>query len=198
MFRINIAWLALIGCVAPITNARADLLPPGHKSVKHEMVFVESEPLSSHRIIATPTRGFSGVEEIEPGKPFRFSSKYGTRLYSVPENIELPKKFDLDFFEQWPSCDPPVRETKSVPIVSPVKSKLTTVRLASVSPDGLIIEVVSDESFDWTGKPANVLRFYWPLFVPVFLGGTLCFWMARRKRARKNADAEPDRQADTV
>ena len=100
----------------------ADLIPPGNKGVSHKLVFVDSPLLKSHRLIATPVRGFGGHEEVQPDRPFHFSTKYGTRLYVVPSDFVPPTKVNPGEPLPFPSCDVPVSSTTYVPIFSPIAS----------------------------------------------------------------------------
>jgi hypothetical protein len=125
----------------------ADLIPPGQKGVTHQLVFVDSPALAQHRLVAAPVHGFRGTTEVVAGQPFDFSSKYGTRLYVIPKEVVPLPEFDPNLYSQWPSAEPPVGEITSVPVVSPVTSILTKVRLADVTSGLPKLEVVMDEKF---------------------------------------------------
>lgn len=138
----------------------ADLIPPGFKSVEHKLVFVESQMLQDHRLVAAPVRGFKGVAEIQAGIPFRFSSKYRTRFYLVPKDMDLPSDFDQEQFANWPSVEPPCTEVSVAPLISTVASALTTLRLAGIASDGsLQIEIVKHQIFDSFGNRAGMVNF---------------------------------------
>ena len=130
-------------------DASADLLPTGHKSVQHRLVFVDSPALQNQRLIATPIRGFGGIAEIRVGEPFPFSTKYGTKIYAVPDDFDPLKKLDypLDFV----SSDPPVDDITSISILRSTSEIETRCKLVSVSDSILLIEVVGETRFDELG-----------------------------------------------
>lgn len=175
--------LVVVSSLAWSGKVTADVLPVGHKSVKHELVFVESDALSGNRIVAAPIAGFSGQFEIEPGKPFRFSSKYGTRFYVIPDSVNL-SDYDRDQYQSWISSNPPISEIKSLPLVSPVKSALTTLRLVGVEDDTLNVELVRHEEFDRNGNTVTELqKKFWKFaswFTPwlaFIVGIVICGWL---------------------
>jgi hypothetical protein len=146
-------WLILVSF--PAASVWADLIPPGHKAVKHELVFAESEALNSCRLVAAPVRGFHGATEIRAGQRFRFSTKYGTRFYVIPDDVDLLPEFDRELYAQWPSAEPPVSEMKSNSLISPVTSAVTTLKLSEVSSEAPTIELVSHAEFDGAGQTAT-------------------------------------------
>jgi hypothetical protein len=115
--------LLLLSLGAP---ARSDILLPGHKPISHQLVIAPSEHWTGRRIVAAPVRGFGGTHVVEPGVPFDFSSKYGTRLYVVPEAEALPDVVDDPWKTSHVSADIPVSEVASVPVTSPSTSIVTT------------------------------------------------------------------------
>lgn len=130
----------------------ADLIPFGHKSVQHHLVFVDSPALKENRLIAAPIRGFSGFEEITAGHRFSFSNKYHTRIYRVPFDYEPPKGVFHDEPLRFPHADPPVVSITSVPIFLNISRIETKCQLISVSDDTLAIEVLEQCKLDVTGK----------------------------------------------
>jgi hypothetical protein len=80
-------FLVLPSLAAPTSS---DVLLPGMKRVEHRLVLEPSELWTGRRIVAAPVRGFGGTHVVEPGVPFAFSTKYGTRLYVVPEAEAIP------------------------------------------------------------------------------------------------------------
>lgn len=182
--------------------AVADVLPPGHKSVHHELVFVASDALSASRLVAAPTAGFHGVAVIKPGERISFSSKYGTKFYLVPNDQPLPTDFDRDQFAQLLQVSPPVHEISSVPWTSSVSSALTVLKLESVSDSGLVITVVEHSELDSMGNIADTSRSWLIVVAVVVVGLFLCVvarhWFWRVYSARRSPGAaEPD-HADRV
>ncbi len=121
----------LAAAAAPAAGAAglADLLPPGHRSVVHEIVVLADPALEDLQLVAAPYPGFAGVVPVEPGVPFRFSSKYGTRLYGLPRGAEVPDRFAPESFP--PECVlmGPFAEVASAPALSPLARVLTTYRV---------------------------------------------------------------------
>ena len=179
-----ISWIAV--------PAFADLIPPGMKSVRHELVFVPSDSLQTHRLIAAPTRGFGGVEEITPGERFHFSSKYGTRIYVLPGDAALPDDFDRELFSEWPSSEPPIGEISAVSMTSSVASALTTLRLTDVVDGQPMLEIVLHEEFTASGQPATLARSLVRPFVlvPIACGIMLVVWWCVRRRSARSKIAE--------
>lgn len=178
--------------------ATADVLLPGHKSVEHELVFEDSDLFNEHRLIAAPIRGFSGVEEIQPGKPFRFSSKYGTKFYIVPRDAELAK-FDRDAFDQWPNVAPPINEIKSVPVTSFVASATTTLGFASLNEGYPVIEKVSHVELDRWGNEASATRSTLMFGLTIAAGLAFCLLAIRRiKSSRKRQQLADEISAEAA
>ena len=166
--------LVLLSLAAP---ARSDILLPGTKSVSHQLVIEASEHWTGKRIVAFPVRGFGGTHVVEPGKPFDFSSKYGTRLYVVPESEPVPQSVDPSWTAGHVAADIPVSEVSSVPLTSPLESIVTTLRIREL--DGARFELaVVDETK--RHDPWLIAA----LCAAALLGGLgLCFLIRRRKRA---------------
>ena len=165
-------------------EGKADILPPGYRSISHQLVFESSPLFDDYCLVAAPIRGFGGIHVVVPGQPFQFSSKYGTRLYLIPESVAEKLKFDREYFDQWPSTLPPVSEIRSVPLISPVASVVTTVRFANLQGGKPNIIVVDHKELDSGGKPASYLRAYWWLIFPVVGGVVVLAGVFRRLRSR--------------
>lgn len=177
--------------VGPLPATLADILPPGHRAIKHELVFVESDLLSDHRLIATPTRGLRGAVEVKAGQPFSFSTKYGTRLYIAPDDAALPENGKSDVAPDWLSAEPPIHDIRSVPWYSPVESALTTCRLAAVGPDGPQIDLVEHVTLDAQGRPASGLRRTWLLAAIAAVGLLGCLGLYIFRRVHKSSSQQP-------
>ena len=67
--------------LALASEAAPDILPPGHKSVRHQLALEIGEGQAEAKFVAWPIAGLRGAGLIEPGQPFSFSTKYGTRIY---------------------------------------------------------------------------------------------------------------------
>ncbi|MEE2939379.1 MAG: hypothetical protein VX460_03230 [Planctomycetota bacterium] len=173
-----IAALAALLAAAP-AGAR-DLIPPGHRPVVHELVFEQLELPPGTRLVATPVRGFGGVEVVRQGAPFRFSSKYGTTFFLVPEgeDITAPEPGrDLDH----PSAAPPLGEIRSLPLVNPVARVLTTLALDGVEAGELRLRVVEEARFDATGEPIGPGT-YAPWIAVLLLGVIAVHELGKRRR----------------
>ena len=174
----GVVWLLVLWT----SVAWADVIPPGHKSVDHELVFEDSLLLAEYRLIAAPTAGFHGVVVIKPNEPFSFSTKYGTKFYLVPKDEPLPTDFDRESFSKWLHCSPPVHEISSVPWTSPISSVLTVLRLDAITDTGPVVAVVHSSERDSAGQLVGQTEFErrWVIGGTVVLVGLgLCF-LARR------------------
>ncbi len=165
----------------------ADLIPPGHKGVTHQLVFVDSPALAQHRLVAAPIRGLHGAEEVSAGHPFEFSSKYGTRLYLIPEDVMPLPEFDRELYSQWPSEEPPVGEITSVPMISPVASIVTKVRLVSATSGPPKMELVAEEELDDSRTPVSWKNYLWRPLILVPAGIAILFLTVRILRRRRVA-----------
>lgn len=164
-------------------SVQADLIPPGNKSVTHKLVFQDSPLLESHRLIAMPTRGFGGHEEIQAGRPFYFSSKYQTRIYAVPKDYRPPSKRASGEPLPFPTGEIPIASTTYVPLLSPVASLLSTVRLVDVDETTINIELVGHEEFDDLGNPVSLGSVLIPLSVISMCGLVGCIAIWRRTKS---------------
>jgi hypothetical protein len=162
-------WGVVFGFLLTQTAA-ADLIPPGHKGVEHLLVFEKSPALEQHRLVAAPVSGFRGTTEVRAGQRFSFSSKYGTRFYLIPKEVTSLPEYDRDLYSQWPSVAPPVNEVASVPIVSPVNSVLTTLRLADVTSGQPQIEVVADQEMGDNNRAVSWKSHVWRPLVLIPVG----------------------------
>ncbi|MEC8511476.1 MAG: hypothetical protein VX015_04965 [Planctomycetota bacterium] len=173
-----IAALAALITAAP-AGAR-DLIPPGHRPAVHELVFDRLELPPGTRLVATPVRGFGGVEEVRAGVPFRFSSKYGTTFFLVPENEDITAPEPSSGLAH-PSAPPPVREIRSLPLVNPVARVLTTLAFEGVEAGELRLSAVREERFDATGEPVGVGT-YAPWIAVLLLGVIAVHKLGQRRR----------------
>lgn len=186
-------WLigTLLGCAV----ARADLILPGYKPVRHRLIFEPSPELDAHRVVIAPMAGFSGVREVRAGEPLAFSSKYGSRIYVVPGDLERLPEFDRERFAQWPSVEPPVRSQTMVPVTSIVQTIHTTVRFEGMVDGKPQVRLVREEVLTATGQPATWMRtLRLPIVITVIaavvLGGFV-LRIRRRVADGRHADVEP-------
>ena len=173
-----IAVLAALIASAP-AGAR-DLIPAGYRPVVHELVFDRLELPPGTRLVATPVRGFGGVEEVQAGAPFRFSSKYGTTFFLVPENKDVVAPEPGSGLEH-PSAAPPVGEIRSLPLVNPVARVLTTLAFDGVEAGELRLRAVREERFDATGEPVGPGT-YAPWIAVLLLGVIAVHKLGQRRR----------------
>ncbi len=171
-----------------VARADADILPSGHKSVDHKIVFEKSAELSEHRIVAAPIAGLSGQRLVVAGQALDFSSKYGTQFFALPASVADVPKYDREQYAAWPSARPPIGEVRSVPFFSPIHSALTTVKLVAVSEVGLEIEMVKHEVFGSDGSAVDPNQTvgigYLVLFsMPVALGLAMLVWLWTKKKS---------------
>ncbi|MEM1067323.1 MAG: hypothetical protein AAGI63_00400 [Planctomycetota bacterium] len=184
---IRICWLTCI-VVASATYLHADLVPVGNKGVTHKLVFTDSPLLETHRIIAAPVRGFGGHAEVRPDQPFYFSTKYGTRLYVVPADYEVPKKVGPGKTLPFPSCDVPVTATTYVPMYSPTDSLRSTCRLLAVTDEAIEVELVDHVELDSNGEPVSLSKSLFPMLLISLTGLVGCCVIWRRTRSGSRAE----------
>ena len=178
--------LAVLLCLAALwrpTPATADILPPGHHGIAHELVFEPSPLFDNHQLVAAPIRGFQGVHAVTPGQPFDFS-KYGTRLYLFPKSEPLPQEFDRQHFADLPGAELPIGHVSSVPIISPTTSAITTLRWVEVRDRLPVVVVVDHKELDSAGRPTSFLRTYGWLALPGIGLVILIYAGIRRSRGR--------------
>ena len=169
------------------TRLVADMIPPGNKGVSHKLVFVDSPLLKSHRLIAMPVRGFGGHEEVQPDRPFRFSTKYGTRLYVVPNDFVPPAKVNRRELLPFPSCDVPVSSTTYVSIFSPIASLRSICKLVAVEDDAIQVELVDHVELNSSGRPVTLPNTVLPMLVISATGLIGCCLIWRRARCAKTS-----------
>ncbi|MEM9383017.1 MAG: hypothetical protein AAGB93_23915 [Planctomycetota bacterium] len=185
--------LALLLLVAPVALAAVplDVIPAGYRRVAHEMVVLPSEILGVRTLVCWTSTGLGGPNSVVvPGEPFGFSSKYGSRLYLLPEgadpaDVPYPRP---DAPLEFPSAAPPVAEIGSLPAASSIHAARTTLRLVGIDGDRLSFEVVSHESFDAAGRavgvtPLSLRTWHWPALL--LLGVALLGGLAVSRRRHR-------------
>jgi hypothetical protein len=187
-------WL-VIWCVSLMCcTSLADVIPPGFRPVDHKLVFEDSPLFDEHRIFAARSVGFKGlVHRVVPGEPFNFSSKWSTRLYLVPEGVDELERFDDPRLKEYPSYQPSRKEITTTPIGSPIAKAVTTLRLVSAGPDGLVIEEVSHTEYAANGMPLgnSAIR----LLIIALVGLALVAWLLHVIRTRSQHRAMSLQQA---
>ncbi len=136
-----------------------DVLPPGHKSVRHELVLDWGDDLGGYRLFAYPTRGFHGHHEIRRGEPFTFSSKYGTKIYALPAARAFPEQRDEVAALACPSAPVPVAQVSSVAMSDPVARIETRVQVERATADGLEFTVLGTRRLGADGQETSGLDF---------------------------------------
>lgn len=121
-----------------------DLIAPGHKPVQHKLVLEDSAHFEQHRFFAEPVRGFSGFQEIRPGEPFDFSSKYSTRIFALPRDAQPDAGAKVASLAV-ASGDIPVSETESVALTSPIERVETRLKIVRVENGAIELAVVSSD-----------------------------------------------------
>lgn len=176
--------IGLLGALALLAAGahaapRPDLLPPGHAQVEHVLIFEELELPVGQALVATPTRGFGGVEVIEPDVPFSFSSKYGTRLYLLPDTLDVEPPSAGGLLD-YPSAAPPVAQVSSVPLIHATRRVETVLALNGIDGSTLELRVVGETRFDSSGQPVSVDSYLpWILLALLGMGAV---WRLRRQR----------------
>lgn len=181
--------LAVVVSLLFLGDAQADLIPPGHKSIKHQLVFLDSPLLTEHRLIAAPVRGFGGFSEVKAGHPFYFSSKYGTKIYAVPKDYQPPTRYSPGEALPFPHSEPPTNSITSVSLLQNTSRIETHCRLVAVTETSLEIEVTEEIRFDelnnvTTGGLSLLGKIAISL---VGLAGCLALWIVKKFGKRQNS-----------
>lgn len=152
--------LALLAASDP---AAADILPPGTKGVRHELVLEVSDECPGYSFLAYPTSPQKppegGVLVIEPGKPFSFYKLSQPRIYAVqgaPPDLE---KLTPEWFEapDRARSKDTLKLVSTVPEDSPVARILTVYRVTAVKEGKVILSLVREDRLDADGKPVSAL-----------------------------------------
>ena len=197
---------ALAALSAP---AAADVLAPGTKAVRHELVVEPGPALEGLALVATPLHGFQPGGPVVPGEPFRFSTKYGTRLYALPAGAPVPSEPEAVRAAALASADLPLSEETAVPLWSPVARIVTTLRVTSVrlgepepdEPDEnsdpgairdsgagadrdrgrIVLEIAGEERLDAAGHPSSPAALLAVLATTAAAGALGVVLLARRR-----------------
>lgn len=175
------AALCVALCAPPLA---ADVLPPGHRGVRHELVLRASDGVGGPTLVATPVRGFGGVTVLEPGVPFSFSAKYGTRIYALPAGAPVPDDPDAVRAGALAVGDVPVSEVTSTPLVSPLTRVLTTLRVVSIEDGRVALEVLDERRFGAGGVELHTGLLAGSLAL-VACAGLVALWRLRRRGRRR-------------
>lgn len=175
---------ALLAAVLLLPGSPPDLLLPGHKDVRHELVFAWAGPGPMPILALSPLRSLHGHALVREGEPMRFSSKYGTRLWLLPAAPDLPPSESLRD-QPWPSFPLPLREVRSVPQSHPLARLVTSVRIASRGKDELALEVVGERRYDHAGREIGPIA--WVPLLALSLAGAA--WLYRLARHQPPAEA---------
>ena len=158
-----------------------DIVLPGTRPVEHTLV-LEGDA-AGRRLIAAPTRGFGQVE-VRLGEPFRFSSKYGTRLWLFDPALELPARYERERFEQLGDSLGLPREISAVPLIHPLGRVQTTLRLSGVAAGQPRLKLVDEQRVTLWGRPTSELALTSALLGVAGVGLVALILLRRRRRRR--------------
>lgn len=122
-----------------------DILPPGQRPVVHELVVLPTPVLDGWKIVAAPVAGFSGHTLVVPGEPFRFSTKYGTRLFACAADEGLPERLDEAWMAAHRPTPIPVEQVASVAMTSPLERLTTRLSIDAIGPERIALHVVDEQ-----------------------------------------------------
>jgi len=161
-----------------------DVLPPGTRSVRHELVIEPDARLDDWKLVASSELGLGPANlVVQPGEPFRFSAKYRTRLYAVSRSEVIPEWLSTEWRATHASAEPPVAEVHSVVSLSPIESILTTLRVERIDERALVFTVAREDTT--YAYPQLAL---WIGVGALFVGGVVgLFLLRRRQRAKSGA-----------
>jgi hypothetical protein len=168
-----------LALVAVLPVNLPDLLPPGGHPVQHELVLDWSGAPEGARFVASPSAGLHGHHVIARGEPFRFSSKYGTRIFAVPPGASLPPAREALREVDWPSAGVPVTEIGWAARGNPLRSVRTSLRVERADARTLELRVCGVQRFGPLG-----LAIDGPIWLPLAAIGAIgAIWLARLVRA---------------
>ncbi len=175
--------------LALFLTPQPDMTTPGFRKVVQEVAIENPNDFDGWQVVAAMFLGPSHVTRVEPNVPFRYSSKYTTRIYAIPSGTPVPvqidgKRIPREALKNFLSTAIPVSLPSSVSILSPVKRNLTTLRIESISEEAVQLQTVREQEFDGSGKPIGWLR-VWGLPVGAVILGILGLVFLRRRRLRK-------------
>ncbi len=148
--RRGLAAVALLLAVA--VPAGADILPDGHKGVRHEIRFegMDREAFAGVRFVLYPTDVSGHWLEVAAGKPVAFYHLAGPRLYAVKDAIPEDEKKRETFFAALPRSEP-IGLRNTLPESDPRARIATTYRIAAI--DGLAVALEKrEEAWDADGE----------------------------------------------
>lgn len=160
----------------------ADILPPGHRSVVHELVLLDGPAWKEWSFLAAPVRGFGGVAVLRAGEAFPFSTKYGTRIYAFAQGEVPPAELTETWKAAHSSAAPPVDEVAFVPVLSSLNRIVHTLSIEEVGAGTLRLALAGDER-DHSWPPFLT----WLVLVLLVAAGLLGYLRLRRRRAAEGA-----------
>jgi hypothetical protein len=166
-----------------------DITSPGFKKVSHQVAIENPKDFDGWLVVAATLFGPSHVTVAEPGVPFSYSSKYGTRIYALPSGTEVPNSQEgwsgmAKAFEGSLRASPPVSSPSQVSVLSPVASVLTTIRIVEISAAGIKLEAVRTQEFDSNGKPVSWIL-VWVLPIGAITCGVIGLIVLRKRRLKR-------------
>lgn len=159
-----------------------DVLPPGSRSVRHELVIEPSAALEPWTLVASNESGLGPADVIvQPGVPFRFSSKYRTRFYAAHKDEVIPGRLSDEWRAGHASAAPPVTEVHSVPFLSPIEAVLTTVRVEHIDERALTLVVAREDT-----TYVHTQLALWVGVAALLAGGLVGLVVLRRRQRAKS------------
>ncbi len=182
MTRLTLVLLALVVAMLA-APAVADVIPPGYRSVKHTLVLEDDERLAEIRLVLAPVRGFGGTEVMVPGEEHTFSGKYGTRVYALKVGDPVPEEPKELKAAAFASGTLPVGKISMVPQADPLAEAVSTIRLAAIEGDRVVLEHVGTKKTDIAGGEVGGNGTWIAMFVVAVIGLVLVVLLLRRRRA---------------
>lgn len=163
---VAIAICVLGGAIPP------DLIPPGHRSARHELLIATDDVSRDLRLWMAPVHGFGSSTRVKPSRAYRFSTKYGSRLWILGPDEEPPARLEDGWDETHRSIEIPFHEIASVPAGSPVTRILTLCRIRPDAQGTLQLHPLAEIQFGADGQPLAT-GFIWPWMIGISLLGLL-------------------------
>jgi hypothetical protein len=169
---MNAAPLLLLACV--------DILLPGHRSVRSEIVLEVPPALAAWQFVVAPQPGFEAAL-VEGTRPTVISAKYGSRVWAFPAGSVVPARFDERAWEQHSVSKIPLGAIDQLAASDPTRVRRVTFRVLGVGDREVRLELVKTELLDSEGHPVRSATMLLTLSALALVGAFGLIVLARRR-----------------
>ncbi len=140
---LGLALLAPDSHGAPLSP---DVVSPGTKRIRHEYVLEGLDQFPDHEFLLAP-KHLDGWQPVVQGQPFQWYHLMDARFYACPKG-DAPNPEDGD---EWLKALPKTgwhAIRSSVPALSKIERRRTTLRVIAVTDSEVQVELVADQNFN--------------------------------------------------